>query len=71
MRIHFFPRDEDGPEHPGGVTVSKHSTLPARDDFRITEYTWGSVALWFVDADKFTADERQAAYESFMREAKP
>lgn len=61
-RFYFFSR---GGEHPG-ITVSKNPTLPA-GDFRITEYVFkhgGYESLWFVDADKFTRRERQAAYES-------
>ena len=57
----FHPRAADG-ETPGGITVSKSRRLPA-GDFGITEYIWGPIALWFVDSDRFTADERQAAYE--------
>ena len=54
------------PDHPAGITVSKHETLPV-GDFQITEYTWDSVSLWFVDADRFTADERQLAYVMFTK----
>lgn len=59
-RFYFFQRSGDNP----GITVSKRDTLPD-GDFGITEYVWrdwGYEALWFVDADKFTATERQAAY---------
>lgn len=59
-KYYFFFR---GGKHPG-ITVSKHAILPP-DDFRITEYIfreWGYEALWFVDADKFTKAERQAAF---------
>ncbi len=48
---------------PAGTTVSKRGTLPA-GDFGITEYTWGYQSLWFVNADKFTGDERQRAWEA-------
>ena len=57
----FYPRAADG-KKPGGITVSKTPALP-EGDFGLTEYIWGPSALWFVDSDRFTADERQAAYE--------
>lgn len=67
MKIYWSPRKtSDG--DPGGYTVSKSPKMP-KGDFGITEYIWphGQV-LWFVDKDKFTADEREAArmaiYES-------
>ena len=60
----FHDRMADGAD-PAGITVSKREELP-HGDFRITEYTWGGVTLWFVDADEFTPDERQAAYEAFV-----
>lgn len=50
---------------PAGYTVSKFSTLPA-GDFEITEYQWGKVILWFVDADNFSADEREEAFRGWM-----
>jgi hypothetical protein len=59
-RFYFHPRIANGND-PGGVTVSKSKQLPD-GDFRITEYRWPDVVLWFVDQDKFTPDERQAAY---------
>lgn len=58
----FFRAAEGG--NPAGITVSKRETLPD-GDFRLTEHCWGAVSLWFMDQDKFTADERQAAYERF------
>lgn len=61
MKLWFHARLPE-PGKPGGVTVSKHATLPA-GDFGITEYVWPDRTLWFVDSDKFTADERQAAHE--------
>lgn len=63
MSFYFFPHNENHVD-PSGVTVSKYDTLPT-GDFGITEYGWGNVSLWFVDSDKFTADERQSAYENF------
>ena len=60
MKFYFFTR-LPGPGDPGGITVSKHETLPA-GEFRITEYYWPHRSLWFVDSDKFTANERQAAH---------
>ncbi len=46
-------------DDPAGITVSRHG-LPG-GEFGLTEYCWGSVSLWFVDSDCFTADERQSA----------
>ena len=46
---------------PAGITVSRRRKLP-QGDFRITEYCWGTTSLWFVEADNFTDDEREAAY---------
>lgn len=62
-QLFFFERiaTEDTP---AGYTVSKLSTLPA-GDFKITEYQWGKVILWFVDADNFSADEREEAYRGW------
>jgi hypothetical protein len=65
--FYFHERRTDG-EDPAGLTVSKRATLP-EGDFMITEYCWGAMALWFVDSDNFTADERQSAYEAFMLNA--
>ncbi len=62
-RFYFFPRGGDNP----GLTVTKRDELP-EGDFGITEYTWsdwGYATLWFVDADEFTANERQAAYRAY------
>ena len=72
-KFYYFTRlPNDG--NPGGITVSKQETLPA-GDFRITEYRWGrewsGASLWFVDADRFTADERQEAYYSRSQSPKP
>lgn len=53
----FHVRVADG-DTPEGFTVSKRKRLPP-GDFRITEYLWGEFALWFVDADNFTEDERK------------
>ncbi len=60
--FYFFPRCASD-KHPAGVTVSKKRQLPQGG---ITEYTWGTTSLWFVDADEFTADEREAAYRSVI-----
>lgn len=64
MGFYFFDRAEDG-TNPAGVTVSKRDPLP-EGDFGITEYMWGDVALWFVDEDNFTDNERQLAYMAYM-----
>ena len=64
----FHPRIADG-DIPAGITVSRQAKLP-EDEFLVTEYRWGDVALWFVDDDEFTADERQAAFEALVRESK-
>ena len=53
---------------PAGVTVSRRKELPP-GDFVIDEFSWGDLTLWFVAADDFTADERQAIYESAYSEA--
>lgn len=62
--FYFHTRVAHG-DTPAGTTVSKRP-LPKVGDFGITEWSWGELSLWFVDDDKFTADQRQAAYESFM-----
>jgi hypothetical protein len=49
--------------HPG-VTVTKQDWLPP-GDFKITEYCWGEDVLSFLDADRFTDDERQDAYKAW------
>lgn len=64
VRVHFIPRKVFR-GCPAGLTVSKSLKLP-KGDFKITEYHWGDTSLWFVDRDKFTADERQACYLRFM-----
>ena len=61
-KFYFFFRGGKCP----GVTVSKKPTLPD-GDFGITECIFrqcGYETLWFVDADTFTARERQAAYRA-------
>ena len=63
MKFHFFKRRSDG-ENPAGLTVSKHAHLPD-GDFKLTEYCWGSISLWFIDRDEFTADERETCREKF------
>ena len=60
----YFDRDETTTLR-AGVTVSRKLKLP-KGDFKITEYIWGTVSLWFVDKDRFTADERQEAYLRFI-----
>lgn len=50
---------------PAGFTVSRRAELPA-GDFGITEYSWGDMALWFLDADEFTADERQEVADAIV-----
>lgn len=61
--VYFHPRvSSDG--FPGGWTVSRNEHLPDVR-FRITEYRWPDIVLCFVDADGFSADERQAAYKAF------
>ena len=63
--FHFFTRRAEGKDRPGGTTVSRRGTLP-NGDFGITEYVWPRATLWFVDADHFSADDRQAAFMAFM-----
>ena len=60
--VHLFPRMAEG-DTPAGITISKHDTLPA-GDFQLDEWIWPDLALWFVAADDFTADERQAVYRA-------
>ena len=66
--IYFIERRAYG-DAPAGITVTKKQPLP-EGDFRVTEYVWQGraayVELWFVDADEFTADERQIAYSKFL-----
>lgn len=64
----FHDRLGDGAAHPAGITVSKRQKLPD-GDFRITEYCWGGVSLWFVDGDAFTDDERQEAYVAALEQS--
>lgn len=63
MKAHFFERSETD-DCEAGWTVSKKPELPV-GDFSITEYSWPGVSLWFVDADKFNADERHAMFLGF------
>lgn len=65
--FHYFER-EAAPDCPAGWTVSKRETLPD-GDFRVTEFIWGCLPLWFVDADEFSAAEREAAWAGFVEEA--
>ncbi len=60
--VYYYSERAACGDDPAGLTVSKQSQLPD-GDFHLTEYCWGRVSLWFVDADEFTADERQNAYE--------
>jgi len=62
--FYFYEREEDGGV-PAGLTVSKRENLPD-GDFRITEHTWPSLTLWFLDDDEFSADEREGAYRAFL-----
>lgn len=62
--FHYFPRMAE-PGKPAGMTVSKTEPLPD-GDFRITEYTWVGVTLWFIDHHDFTEDEREAAYNEVL-----
>lgn len=64
MTIYFFERLESE-YYPAGLTVSKNDVLPD-GDFLITEFSWGGCTLWFIDADEFTDDERQTAYEAVI-----
>lgn len=66
----WFHDRMETPEAPAGITVSKREKLPD-GDFLLTEYCWGSVSLYFVDADEFNADERQAAYHTYLYESIP
>lgn len=63
-KLYFHNRLADD-DCPAGLTVSKNEKLPP-GDFRITEYKWPDVVLWFVDADEFTADERELAAEAYL-----
>ena len=69
MNIYFSERLPTG-DDPGGVTVSKHTPLPD-GDFKITEYIWPDVTLWFVDNDKFSAVQMEAARSAFTHQAAP
>lgn len=62
--FYCYPRMATG-NSPSGITISKCRPLPS-GDFGITEYSWGSLSLWFVDDDEFTADERQIAYMAYV-----
>jgi hypothetical protein len=61
--FHVRAESEGTPE---AITVSKTYDLP-EGNFGITEYIWGDIRLWFVDADEFTADERQQALAIYVR----
>lgn len=62
-KFHYFARVGE-PGKPAGTTVSKTGSLPD-GQFRITEYTWRTVSLWFINQQNFTADERQYAHCEF------
>jgi hypothetical protein len=63
----FHPRAAYN-DTPAGTTVSKRKKLPD-GDFMITECEWPDLTLWFVDCDKFTADERESARRAYILEA--
>ena len=63
-RYYFHQRVADK-KNPAGLTVTKKRKLP-KGDFRITNYSWPDVVLWFMDSDKFTANERQSVYLAFI-----
>lgn len=66
MKFYFFYRNAHHGD-PAGVTVSKKPELPD-GEFQLTEYVWqshGYVSLWFIDDDKFTANQRNAAYKAY------
>lgn len=65
----FFHERGETPICPAGTTVSKSESLP-EGDFSITEYRWGYIRLWFVDADKFTARQRNKAYLAYRMGAR-
>ena len=60
MNYYFFERAATD-DTEAGFTVSKKATLP-NGDFKITEFAWPNMILWFIDGDAFSADERQGAY---------
>ena len=62
----YFHTRIESEMHPGGYTVSKNKDLP-KGDFVITEYSWPSFDLYFVEEDNFTADERQEAALVFVK----
>ena len=64
MKFYFFEREADK-ETEAGLTISKKPVLP-ETNFRITDYGWPHVKLWFVDNDKFTATERQFAFLAYV-----
>ena len=68
----YFHKRKATADCPAGITVSKKAKLP-EGDFKITEYSWGSTKLWFVDVDNFSADERQSIYYAFcnLDQSKP
>ena len=68
MKAYFFFRERTI-EAPAGWTVSRRQKLP-EGEFGITEYKWGKIALWFVDRDNFTSDEREAVYLNFLMKHK-
>ena len=65
MNFYFHQRLAT-PDIPEGYTVSKTETLP-KGDFKINEYIWPNLTLWFVDIDDFTDDERETAYLAYLQ----
>lgn len=61
MAGYYFHKRISDSETPAGFTVTKSPELP-EGNFRITEYSWPDLTLWFLDEDEFNADERQEAY---------
>lgn len=64
--VYFHNRVAVG-DVPAGITVSRQSKLPS-GDFRITEYVWGPTSLWFLDKDKFTAEEREQCCRAYLQQ---
>ena len=65
VKGYYFTKRAATDVAPGGITVSKNPRLP-EGLFSITEYSWGKLALWFLDNDLFTDDERCDAYNMYM-----
>jgi hypothetical protein len=67
-QFYFFERLPDG-LNPAGITVSKTPQLP-EGGFKIDEFSWPAGSLWFIADHDFTADERQAAFDAFLKAQK-